>query len=1785
VTDDKKKPDGRETFDWDSALSEWDEKAFKPEVAKESTPEPPPPPARPLYRPPTDLMGKAPPPRPPRQPPPAAAPRPAGVRSPPPPFLPAPARSSATRTLPPAPPVLSSAPPTARAPTADDEPAEATIVAPLPDAPSLSTVPTSAVPRPTRRSSPLPPQTPSPVPAGDAAEFDVPEPRAPQATIPAAEEIHDVVHAATGTLPPPTPVFSSEGLAAEPDPFRAPPPAAVPGPVARADVPAPAEPAPPEEAPRSRPERRSGETRSWAEERPASTWLTEQAREALEARATWLENEARSTVDKVIRARGLLACSEILATVGELGRAEELATEARTIAPSVALAHRQARALIPSPADPDDYLVLLDIEAKAAPGAAPRAHTALVAAEVLRGRGDDDGAGKRLEQAARLVPADARPALARAARALGRQDFSNVALRLPESGPLAAIAEAIATALRLRGVERKDDDNRAPGPAEVLIRARRALDRSDLAGASAAISELAALPELGHAAAWLSAGFGAVAPSTRADAAQRLAFLADAGVTKALRPLAARGLELSDAGAVRRALAGPAGFRPAEKIAIGALAGLPVAEGPELAAAADSANMTPLVAAVGVMTTPMDAEHAASRAGYTAGSARSRAAVTLGRLLAAGVRPEDLERAVDAIGADAPPATMSAIRLELSARAANWAGVSRALEAWGAERRSAPERGVCALAAALVAERAGDLQRASEAYAAARKSDPLSEAALRALASLSALDLVSELNALADDLGEGERAAILRLEALSRAGGSLPDATCAALLEQVQRAAPALPIASFLGERMARRSGDLESAIRWIRDRQAHASDPIQSAVDAVREARLLMSQDMSLAADRLREAQVARPSDVALRELYERAAPNADDAAGWRERRAAESTGAARAAMYFEAALAYERAGDEEGALRCAEGAAATGAPLGVVARERAELRTGRVARLADELLSAAKGADDTRSRREAYQRLATLDATARHDPASALLWHHSILEESPDFKPSLRYVEHHLIGEGRDEELEPIASAIAAALRGTGSGESGAHAELAARLRMRGPAGSWDASHEFVEIAATEREPTIWSLRMRQAHARARLDDDAFVEASVKLAERATQPSDVAALLAHAGEAALRRGRLDEARAMLERATTEDPGDLTAWGALRETLLRAGDRRGAAEASEALARASQVAEHQLAAWYEAGALWDVPEGDADRAIVALEAAAAIDVAHGDVFDRLSRIYAATGKQPELAALLERRLAGISDPYARLAMEVQRGRLLLEVGDRAAARRAFESALGERPDDPAALAAFADLCTAEKDWEAAEQALVRLARLLPTPEEQRPVYARLGDLYAGPLVNLSRAEVALKEVLKRGPEDLETTAKLVDVYKRQNDAARAAELQLELVNRAQSPEQKRTRVLELAAIHENVGHDNRRAEQTLEAARREFPQDVALLRALAEFYIRHHQTPAVNILLDRAGADARRALAAGRFTAPSFGVIATVYDLRGKKDAAASSAAMLAALEGRPAQLSKAAERALDPRLDDLLAPEVLSTPLRALLAKTGDALDTVSPVDLRALAASPVAPDAPIARLATTLASAAGVGPVQVLVSPRLSAACMPIGARPPAPPCVVVGSSMVTDERIAPFLMFRAIKLISAKAAAFARSSPSDMAVLVSAWLKCFNPTWQPQGINPSLLNAAGGKLQAALPKRLDPDIGMLALEVAGAIGTQQVTLGPNAVAWGNRVALLGLGDVNVALDAIAASTGPAPSAPLDAAERATWVARTPGARDLIVFGVTDAFAEARSRLGLK
>ena len=837
------------------------------------------------------------------------------------------------------------------------------------------------------------------------------------------------------------------------------------------------------------------------------------------------------------------------------------------------------------------------------------------------------------------------------------------------------------------------------------------------------------------------------------------------------------------------------------------------------------------------------------------------------------------------------------------------------------------------------------------------------------------------------------------------------------------------------------------------------------------------------------------------------------------------------------------------------------------------------------DRLLTEAKGTDDIVAKREAYERLADIDGTGRGDPASALLWHKTILEETGSHLPSLRFMEHALVREGRDDELEPIVAAIAHALAPGDGGERVAHGDLTARLRARGTEGDWDSTFDVATLSATDPVPSLTALRLLHAHARVRKDDTLLIQVSEQLLERATRPVEMAALRLRLAEAAFREGDLVMALTSLERGAAEDPGDLVGFRLLAEVRYASGDPLGAAEAHESVARLSLVPRHQLEAWCDAARLWSSDGEHRDQAVQAFEQAAGLDLAHEDVFAELSSLYSAKGAYTDLAALLERRIALSTDGDERVTLEVERGRALLASGDRAGARVAVAAALEQRPDHTTALATFGELSALEEDWPAAEDAWVRLARLLTTPGEQRQVYERLGELYSQHTLHLERAELAFREVLKRAPGDTGTLERLVDVYRRQKDLPKALEVQHELVAAATSPTDKRARTVDLASLYEDPGHDERKAEQVLEGARREFPTDVAVLRALAEFYMRHKQTPAVNILLDRAAADARRAFAAGRFAPALFEVMRAVFELRGKDDAARIVGASLLAIEGKPALVRGAFGPALDPRIDDLLAPDVLSSGLRIMLQRAGGMLDVAAPMDLRAMGALPAGADARIVHeLAGSFASGLGLAAPKVYISKTLGRTCLPVSSDPPA---LVIGESLLTstNERAVAFIVMRAMKLVAAKASALVRANSTDLAALIPAWMQAVVPSWTPQGVNPSALAIAARKVAQSSPPQGSEELTSLGLEVASQLGTRASTLGGLALAWANRAALLGVGDPNAALEALAWSLGNKDGAPTDPAARAAWIGRTHEAKDLLIFSIGDGYAEARSRLDLR
>jgi hypothetical protein len=178
------------------------------------------------------------------------------------------------------------------------------------------------------------------------------------------------------------------------------------------------------------------------------------------------------------------------------------------------------------------------------------------------------------------------------------------------------------------------------------------------------------------------------------------------------------------------------------------------------------------------------------------------------------------------------------------------------------------------------------------------------------------------------------------------------------------------------------------------------------------------------------------------------------------------------------------------------------------------------------------------------------------------------------------------------------------------------------------------------------------------------------------------------------------------------------------------------------------------------------------------------------------------------------------------------------------------------------------------------------------------------------------------------------------------------------------------------------------------------------------------------------------------------------------------------------------------------------------------------------------------------------------------------------------------LVLGHPLVAAPRddVKSFLIHRALKVLQANAAAISRTAPIDLWPLLAAYLKAFNSTWVPQGVDQGKLTDFYGRVSRALPKGLDAQVSLLAAEVIGSIGNRASTLNTVINGWGNRAGLLAVGDLNVAITGIAWAGGHANAPPAAGKERMTWIGRNAEARELVVFSVGDAYADARTGLDL-
>jgi hypothetical protein len=296
---------------------------------------------------------------------------------------------------------------------------------------------------------------------------------------------------------------------------------------------------------------------------------------------------------------------------------------------------------------------------------------------------------------------------------------------------------------------------------------------------------------------------------------------------------------------------------------------------------------------------------------------------------------------------------------------------------------------------------------------------------------------------------------------------------------------------------------------------------------------------------------------------------------------------------------------------------------------------------------------------------------------------------------------------------------------------------------------------------------------------------------------------------------------------------------------------------------------------------------------------------------------------------------------------------------------------------------------------------------------------------------------------------------------------------------------------------------------------------------------------------------------------------------------LGGELEGARAAQAAIAALEGEVFRVSGAGSQAGQQRFDDLIAPAPLSSGFRRLLYGAGAAIERAYAPDPLSLALTPL-PDGQATQV-RAVAAAFGLENVRAAVSDQVGCDCSVLFGDPLT---VVFGQQLLAHEnpRVRDFLLLRALKIAQLNACALSRMSATELWSAVAGFLACFSPPWQAEGQDAQRLIAARNRIRPHVTATLSRELTDMTAALTSNIVPQSALVGDALWRWASRVALFGVGELGVAIEALWAVAQSRPSLPKDVDSRIRWIAGSSPARDLVGYGISEAYTEARRRAGL-
>lgn len=1006
--------------------------------------------------------------------------------------------------------------------------------------------------------------------------------------------------------------------------------------------------------------------------------------------------------------------------------------------------------------------------------------------------------------------------------------------------------------------------------------------------------------------------------------------------------------------------------------------------------------------------------------------------------------------------------------------------------------------------------------------------------------------------------------------------GAEPDEAYLEALDAVR----GYPAAAYALEAFARGRGDVLALERVHRELAATTPSASERATRYVRLSLLAAESDAKEALgllDRASEEHVGEVllADLALRMAAELPAPvrseRLKDAANL------EHDQALRRALQLRAASACEDAGRLDEAIAAYEGVlrepasdtAATFAELGLREAARCARRYEELIARSERALFAASSPETGRSALEALAELELL----RGEPGRACVALETLLEtELPAVSRVviLRTLERLAEDDDDRERVSYFAAHLASCL----DDERDRAAEL--RLALRDGSGlDQTRADEYLLRAEGTITRDLWFALSLEALAVRTSDRARYYDATRAIADSLSEPTEQAAYALRAAES-FEAAAPSRAASDLEGLLLAAPEHPLAVEELARLYRAANDPERAAATFLRAADSAPSPRRKVQLLYHAGVILQDELADRDAALAALLRVVDLDVHYADAVARAQSLFAARGDAHGALGLLDRRLSQGPEPALAAELHRERARLYEQLGDRVAAVAALGEAAAADPLHAPTLRSLAERRLQDGAHREAADALVQLARVTEDPETLAYAFHELGVLYDGPLPDPRRAEIAFTRVVALAPSDPRPVERLVSLWRKRNEHARAARALEHLAAQTSDVARREGYLVELSLVQAAMG-DERAAEKTLEDARHAAPASVVLLAALSVLYARQNDRTALAMHLTRSCHSLRAAIEAN---ADDAGLWQGLVDMLTQRERPDGAALVADAARAFGVVLTRAPAAAQLRGLGSEVRSDVVRRKLspRGPLDATRTFLRALSPALAAALPPKHAYDPEPLAEGSRVLRAVA-----ELFDSPQLTllgtadAVCLPIAD---APPTLLVPARVLetASEPQLFFLLARAAAVASEGLSTLVRCDPERALLFVHALLLLDDPKHAVAAIDVDALAALHAELSAVLTPDDKATLAPRLAELLAEGDWNPRRLAAQALELGTRVALAASADFASAFEALLLLRGEAPGA-LGPAERAALVKRDPQLRALLSFALSEAYLEVR------